>query len=105
MRRPLPRAYGRHMIQMAPQIETPEPVQTEVAVHELQPLQELPVSISDDADGATAADDTQEAETSALVRSDLPAGTIHLVIKEARLSVQGRADEASLRILLEYLLR
>src|SRR4051812_18801529 len=65
----------------------------------------VPVSISDDAYGATAAEDTQEAETSALVRSDLPAGTIHLVIKEARLTIRGRADEASLRILLEYLLR
>lgn len=36
-----------HMIQMAPQIEAPEPLRTEVAVHELRPLEELPVSISD----------------------------------------------------------
>src|SRR4051794_6498683 len=65
----------------------------------------LPVSITDDADRATTADNTQEPEPSAFVRDDARAGTIHLVIKEARLSVQGRADEASLRILLEHLLR
>src|SRR3954452_25197237 len=44
----------------------------------------LPVSITDDADRAMTADDTQEAETSAFVRSDARTGTIHLVIKEAR---------------------
>lgn len=65
----------------------------------------VPVDITDDADRAMTAEDTQEAETSAFFRSDARAGTIHLVIKEARISVQGRADEASLRILLEHLLR
>lgn len=61
-----------------------------------------PVDITDDADRAMTAEDPQEAETSAFFRSDARAGTMHLVIKEARLSVQGRADEASLRILLEH---
>jgi transposase-like protein len=67
----------------------------------------VPVSITDDADRETTADGRQAAETSAVVCScsDARPGTIHLVIKEARVSVQGRADEASLRILLEHLLR
>ena len=65
----------------------------------------VPVSISDDADRDTTADDGQAAETSAVLCSDACRGTIHLVIKEARVSVHGRVDEASLRILLDHLLR
>jgi transposase len=65
----------------------------------------VPVSITDDADRETTADDRQAAEASAVVCSDARAGTIQLVIKETRVSVQGRADEASLRIMLEHLLR
>ncbi len=65
----------------------------------------VPVSITDDADRETTSDDRQAGETSAVVCSDARPGTISLVIKEARLSVQGRADEASLRIMLEHLLR
>jgi transposase len=65
----------------------------------------VPVSITDDADRETTTADIQAAETSAVVCSDAGAGTIHLVLKEARLWVEGRADEASLRIMLEHLLR
>ena len=65
----------------------------------------VPVSITDDADRETTAADRQAAEASAVVCSDARPGTIHLVINEARLSVQGRADETSLRIMLEHLLR
>jgi transposase len=65
----------------------------------------VPVSITDDADRETTADHRQAAATRAVVCSDARPGTISLVIKQARVSVQGRADEASLRILLEYLLR
>jgi transposase len=64
----------------------------------------VPVSITDDADQETTADKRQVAEANAVVCSDAHTGTIHLVIKEARLWVEGRADEASLRILLEHLL-
>lgn len=65
----------------------------------------VPVSITDDADRETTAADRQAAEASAVVCSDARPGTIHLVINEARLWVEGRADETSLRILLEHLLR
>lgn len=65
----------------------------------------VPVSITDDADRETTAADRQAAEASAVVCSDARPGTIHLVINEARLWVEGRADETSLRIMLERLLR
>jgi hypothetical protein len=48
MRRPKPRVSVGAMIEMAPQLhiqEGPEELRTEVAVHELQPLEQLPVGI------------------------------------------------------------
>lgn len=64
----------------------------------------LPVTVSDGAPPAVSEVDAAKASTLAPHQAHVPAGSIHVQFEKAQLRVDGNADPAMLRVVLECLL-